>query len=188
MSGHWQAIPCDPCLVIGDFSTERLAVRPMASDDLEYLAGLNSDTEVMRFITGRPTSKDETALEIEAALGTRWLVFARDGGEFLGWVGAVPMRTGNESEVGWRFRRSAWGHGYAAEASRVLIDQLFVNGARRVFAQTMATNERSRAVMERLGLRYCRTFHLYVDDPLPGTELGEVEWELTRSDWERRQP
>jgi len=114
----------------------------MASDDLEYLAGLNSDTEVMRFITGRPSSKDETALEIEAALGTRWLVFARDGGEFLGWVGAVPMRTGNESEVGWRFRRSAWGHGYAAEAARVLIDQLFVNGALRVFAQTMATNGR----------------------------------------------
>jgi RimJ/RimL family protein N-acetyltransferase len=61
----------------------------------------------------------------------------------------------------------------------------FSAGAKRVFAQTMAVNDRSRAVMTRLGLVYARTFHLDLDDPLPGAELGEVEYELTRAGWER---
>jgi SAM-dependent methyltransferase len=44
-------------------------------------------------------------------------------------------------------------------------------------------NERSRRVMERCGLRYVRTFHLAWDDPIEGTEHGEVEYELRRQDW-----
>ena len=44
----------------------------------------------------------------------------------------------------------------------------------------MAVNTRSRAVMERCGLRHVRTFHLDFDDPIPGSEEGEVEYELRR--------
>jgi RimJ/RimL family protein N-acetyltransferase len=43
----------------------------------------------------------------------------------------------------------------------------------------------SRRVMEKAGLRYLRTFHLEWDDPIPGTEQGEVEYELLREDWLR---
>lgn len=158
----------------------------MNSDDLELLAGLNGDAQVMEFLTGRASSIDETAVELEASVGTRWLTFARSDRQFLGWVSAFPTPQEDQYGVGWRFKRSAWGHGYATEAARALITQLFADGAQRVVAQTMAVNARSRAVMERLGLRHCRTFHLDFDDPLPGTELGEVEYELTRSDWTRR--
>jgi len=48
----------------------------------------------------------------------------------------------------------------------------------------MAVNARSRAVMERCGMSHTRTFHLDFDDPLPGTEEGEVEYEITRDDWD----
>ena len=48
----------------------------------------------------------------------------------------------------------------------------------------MVVNTRSRQVMERCGLRYVRTFHLEWDDPIEGTEQGEVEYELRRTDWE----
>jgi hypothetical protein len=37
------------------------------------------------------------------------------------------------------------------------------------------------------GLRHVRTFHLAVDDPLPGTEHGEVEYAITRAEWLARQ-
>jgi RimJ/RimL family protein N-acetyltransferase len=47
----------------------------------------------------------------------------------------------------------------------------------------MAVNTASRRVMEKAGLRYARTFHLEFDDPIDGTELGEVEYELRREDW-----
>jgi RimJ/RimL family protein N-acetyltransferase len=50
----------------------------------------------------------------------------------------------------------------------------------------MAVNTRSRRVMEKAGLRYLRTFHLQWDDPIPGTEHGEVEYELLREDWHRK--
>jgi hypothetical protein len=49
----------------------------------------------------------------------------------------------------------------------------------------MAVNHASRRVMEKAGLEYVRTFHLEWEDPLPGTEYGEVEYALTRDDWRR---
>jgi len=55
---------------------------------------------------------------------------------------------------------------------------------RRVWAQTMAVNSRSRRVMEKAGLAYVRTSHEEFDDPLPGTEHGEVEYALTKAEWE----
>lgn len=173
----------------GGFETERLALRLVEPDDLGLLVDLNIDADVMEFITGRANSVDETTVELEASLGARWLAFAKADGGFLGWVSAVPDRQGEQYEIGWRFKRSAWGKGYATEAGCALVDLTFSRGAQRLYAQTMAVTTRSRAVMERLGLRHRTTFHLTFDDPLPGTEHGEVEYEILRSEWvERRQP
>lgn len=170
-----------PAKAVGEFTTQRQALRPMTSGDIDFIAALNLDPSVMRYITGRASSVDESAAELQGSLGTRWLAIDRTNGEPLGWVGAVPV-AGDEFDIGWRYRRAAWGQGFASEAAAALIDQLFVAGARRVFAQSMATNTRSRAVMERVGLRFARTFHLEFDDPLSGSDQGEVEYELFRSD------
>jgi RimJ/RimL family protein N-acetyltransferase len=51
----------------------------------------------------------------------------------------------------------------------------------------MAVNLASRRVMEKSGVTYVRTFHLEWEDPLPGTEHGEVEYALERADWERQE-
>lgn len=166
--------------------TDRLSVRPLSRHDLDFLIELDGDAEVMRYITGEASSAAAVEAEIEGTLGTRWLVFdAAD--TFLGWVGAVPNDNRTEFDIGWRFRRAAWGHGYATEAAAALLDALFIDGATRVFAQTMAVNAPSRSVMERIGLQYARTFHLHFDDPLPGTELGEVEYEMARGAWSEGQ-
>jgi RimJ/RimL family protein N-acetyltransferase len=88
--------------------------------------------------------------------------------------------------LGYRLRRSTWGKGYATEGSRALVRKAFEELAvQRVFAETMAVNLASRRVMEKAGLRFVRTFHLTWDDPIPGTEHGEVEYELTAADWWR---
>ena len=50
-------------------------------------------------------------------------------------------------------------------------------------ATTMTVNARSRAVMEKAGLRYARTVHLDWPDPVDGTEHGDVEYRLSRDDW-----
>lgn len=158
----------------------------MTTEDVDLLARLNGDDEVMRHLTGRASTHDESAQELASSLGTRWLLFGRHDDEFLGWVAATAIDPAGEFDLGWRLCRSAWGRGIATEAAGSLIEHLFAAGATRLVAQTMAVNKRSRAVMDRLGFVYARTFHLQFDDPLPGTELGEVEYELIRATWEPR--
>lgn len=158
----------------------------MVLADIDLVVELNADDEVMRHLTGRAMSRDESVEDLQSSLGARWVLFRRVDDEFLGWIGATPAGVDAEYDIGWRLRRSAWGHGFATEAARELIDRLFAEGARRVFAETMAVNQRSRSVMRRVGLTYVRTFHIDFDDPLPGTDHGEVEYGLTRVEWERQ--
>ncbi len=90
--------------------------------------------------------------------------------------------------LGYRLRRSAWGKGYAKEGSRALIRKGFTElGVQRVVAETMAVNTASRRVMEKAGLTYVRTFHQEWPERIEGEEHGDVEYALTKSDWERRQ-
>ncbi|MFW8610051.1 GNAT family N-acetyltransferase [Rhizobium beringeri] len=46
----------------------------------------------------------------------------------------------------------------------------------------MATNTGSRPVMEKIGMKYIRTSPFEAAH-FPGTEKGEVWYELTRSEW-----
>jgi RimJ/RimL family protein N-acetyltransferase len=55
----------------------------------------------------------------------------------------------------------------------------------RVVAETMVVNTASRRVMEKAGLTLVRTFHQEWPDRIPGDEHGDVEYALTRADWER---
>lgn len=55
----------------------------------------------------------------------------------------------------------------------------------RVTANTMAVNARSRRVMERSGLSLDRNFTGDWPETIEGAEYGEVEYELTRTEWEQ---
>ncbi|MFD1073331.1 GNAT family N-acetyltransferase [Longispora fulva] len=111
----------------------------------------------------------------------RWAAVERGTGGFLGWFALAPTASVDEFELGYRLRARAWGLGYATEGARALLRVAFDDlGARRVYARTMAVHLASRRVMEKAGLRYARTLHLLFDDPIPGTEHGEVEYELSR--------
>ncbi|MCI4063067.1 GNAT family N-acetyltransferase [Micromonospora sp. R77] len=174
--------------------TARLRLRRFTTADVDHLVELDSDPEVMRFLTGGQPTPQATVREEQLprllagydrhpALG-RWAALDRATGDFLGWFALDPSDDGGEAELGYRLRRSAWGRGLATEGSRALVRYAFaVVGVRRVWAQTMAVNSRSRSVMVRVGLRHVRTLHLVFDDPIPGTEHGEVEYELRREDW-----
>lgn len=90
-------------------------------------------------------------------------------------------------ELGYRLNKAAWGSGYATEGSRALIHMGFTDlGVERVTANTMTVNTGSRRVMEKSGLSFLRTFTGDWPEPIEGSEHGEVEYELTRTTWERR--
>ncbi|MGW6275891.1 GNAT family N-acetyltransferase [Kribbella sp. NPDC055071] len=173
--------------------TERLTVRRFGTGDVDLLVELDSDPEVMRFLTGRPTPREEIANVVlpqilkvyddHPQLGT---FAAHDkAGVFVGWFGLQPTKDPLTVDVGYRLNRAAWGKGYATEGTRALIDKAFGElGMQRVVADTMAVNHRSRAVMRRSGLRFVRIYHEHYDDPLSGTEFGEVEYAVDRETWE----
>lgn len=173
--------------------TARLVLRELTVDDVDFLVGLDADPEVMRFLTGgKPTPREQINRDVVSntmqyqqfpGLG-RWLTVLGDTGEPVGWLSLAPADDRRQAELGYRLRRAYWHQGLAAEGARALVDDAFENRlVARVFAQTMVVNAPSRAVMERAGLCYVRTFHEHFDDPIPGTELGEVEYAVTREQW-----
>lgn len=172
--------------------TRRLTLRPLVvEDDLDLLCALDNDPDVMEFLNGgRPASRDEVESDYRrrVARGGYYTAFERRNREFVGWFALHPDAGDDPGGyvLGYRLRRAAWGRGYATEGSRALLELGFTElGMRRVSAETMAVNARSRRVMEKAGLSHVRTYHLEWEDPLPGTELGEVEYALTRDEWRR---
>lgn len=174
--------------------TERLRLRRFTLDDVDLLTRLDSDPEVMRFLTGKPTPREEIEnvvlpelLNVYAEhpeLGT-FAAEQKSDGAFIGWFGMQPTKEPAMVNVGYRLHRTAWGKGYATEGTKALIDKAFGElGMDRVLADTMAVNHRSRAVMRRSGLRFVRVYHEHFDDPLPGTEFGEVQYAVDRPTWE----
>jgi RimJ/RimL family protein N-acetyltransferase len=180
--------------------TERLVLRPFTDDDADRLFSLDNDPDVMRFINGgKPTSHETIKTQTLPRLlydypcfGTRgyWAVEEKDTGIFLGWFEFRPLDDHSAAvvELGYRLNKTAWGKGYATEGSRALISKGFTDlGVERVTANTMAVNIRSRRVMEKAGLSFLRNFTGDWPETIEGSEHGEVEYELTRTDWEQRQ-
>ncbi|MQY13875.1 hypothetical protein SRB5_40310 [Streptomyces sp. RB5] len=179
--------------------TDRLVLRAFTTADVDYLFALDSDPEVMRYINGgRPTTREAVETDVLAWIlhdypcwGTRgyWAAEEKAAGTFLGWFEFRPIEESDPSvvELGYRLNRAAWGHGYATEGSRALIDKGFAElGVERVTANTMVVNSRSRRVMEKAGLSFVRVFIADWPESIPGDEHGDVEYAVTRSDWERR--
>jgi RimJ/RimL family protein N-acetyltransferase len=57
-------------------------------------------------------------------------------------------------EIGWRLDPSAWGHGYASEAARAVLEAAPGWGISEVVSFTTTTNARSEAVMRRIGMTH----------------------------------
>lgn len=178
--------------------TDRLLLRPFTGADADLVVALDSDPEVMRYITGgRPTSRADVVARTLPRLVHRyprwglpgyWAALEKPGGVFLGWFEFRPLSDDGPLvvELGYRLGRKAWGRGFATEGARALVDKGFTDlGVERVTANTMAVNTRSRRVMEKTGLTFLRSFSGDWPEPIPGSEHGEVEYQLTRADWER---
>jgi RimJ/RimL family protein N-acetyltransferase len=88
---------------------------------------------------------------------SRWALETLEG-SFVGYAGVMtsplPHPLGPHAQIGWRLMRSAWGHGYATEASETALRDAFARcGLTKIFAYTGPDNSRSQAVMARLRLR-----------------------------------
>jgi RimJ/RimL family protein N-acetyltransferase len=179
--------------------TPRLVLRQFTMADVDNLVSLDADPDVMRFVTGGvATTREEIETEFLPAFLAYydryegygfWAAIEKATGQFLGWFHFRPREgaSADEAELGYRLRKSAWGKGYATEGSRALIRKGFSEfGVQRVVAEAMAVNLASRRVMEKAGLTLMRTFRQPWPYPIEGDELGDVEYALTKADWEKQ--
>ncbi|MFY9934232.1 MAG: GNAT family N-acetyltransferase [Streptosporangiaceae bacterium] len=179
--------------------TERLVLRRFTTADVDNLAGLDADPDVMRFVSGGiATSRDEIENEfLPAFLGYYqryeqygfWAAIERSTGDFLGWFHFRPQEgtAPGQVELGYRLRTSAWGKGYATEGSRALIRKGFTeSGVQRVTAEAAAANRASRRVMDKAGLTLVRTFRRRWPGATSGDEIEVVEYALNKADWEQQ--
>lgn len=178
--------------------TERLVLRGFSETDVDHLVDLDSDPQVVHFITGgRPTPRAEIEEDVLPAFVRHdpatpdqgfWAAEDRGTGDFLGWFHLRPGEGHgpDEPELGYRLRRSVWGRGMATEGSSALVDKAFEDPrVRRVLAETMVVHRASRRVMEKCGMSVVRHFHADWPDRIPGDELGDVQYAIDRATWER---
>lgn len=145
--------------------TERLVLREWLPSDRAPYAALNGDPDVMEHFpsTLKPAQSDEMVDRImarwnELGFGL-WATEIRETGEFIGFVGlSQPSFQTHFTpcvEVGWRLAKSSWGHGYAPEAARVVLDWGFANvdlPRDEIVSFTTVANLKSQRVMEKIGM------------------------------------
>lgn len=145
--------------------TARLAFRRMTEDDLDDMAALLGDPDVMRYYP-RPKSREEARdwiawnlrLYREEGHGL-WVVTRRGSGEFVGDCGLTPqfIEGVTELEVGYHVRADLQGRGYATEAAAACGDHARdALGARRLVAIIRPANRPSQRVAEKIGLPFER--------------------------------
>jgi RimJ/RimL family protein N-acetyltransferase len=183
---------------VTELRTPRLLLRQWRDDDLEPFAALNADPEVMRHFPSTLTREQSDAFASRArahiaVLGWGLWAVELERAPFIGFVGLSEARFEAHFtpavEVGWRLAREHWGHGYATEGGRAALAFAFDElGLTEIVSFTTVANDRSRRVMERLGLTRdpADDFdhpQLAPDDPV----RPHVLYRLSRAAWDETQ-
>ena len=144
-----------------EINTERLKLKPVSMEYLNSTHRYASDLENARFMFYLP---NETLSETEAFIQRSIAEWGKEkpasyefvilhGDRQIGGASMYRLEDGS-AELGWILDKHYWGHGYATEAARALLewgrDSL---GIRRFIAQCDSENAASYHVMERLGMK-----------------------------------
>jgi RimJ/RimL family protein N-acetyltransferase len=174
--------------------SERLRLRPFAMGDLEGLAAIQVLPEVARFLYWEPRTREEVEpalaqliakTEIESEDESISLaVQPRAGGPLLGYVSLwLRSEEHRQAEIGFVFHPDAQGHGYATEATRVVLRLAFEQlHAHRVFGRTDGRNQGSANLMRRLGMR--QEAHFREAEMFKGAWADELVFAILHRDWE----
>lgn len=153
--------------------TERMNIRQFTKEDAQNIFELDGDPEVMKFLTnGRGTSMEtitEKILPMTSEFYEKyehfgfWAVDEKATGKFIGWFLFRPDKAEpnnlDKIELGYRFKKSAWGKGFATEGSKAIIEKGFKDWkVNYIFAITLLKNIGSQKVMKKAGLQFEKEF------------------------------
>ena len=148
--------------MLPSFETGRLILHSRSLRELKACLEMDRDPQVTKFIPGPWHDPDSHCAFVLERMSTcypkglgYWSVFNPETtGQFLGWVMLIPCDDGSDDvEIGWRFTTSSWGHGFASEAARPILEHgLKTIGLKRVVAQIDMANIASQRVAEKIGM------------------------------------
>ena len=103
-----------------ELETERLIFRHLVPADLDALAAIQGDPEVMRYFPSGPRSREETGRDLERCIALQaehgfslWATLDRASGLLIGRCGLLPQHLGDrdEVEIAYLIARGRWGKG-----------------------------------------------------------------------------
>lgn len=171
-------------IVADELETARLRMRLFTPDDSERMCEITRDPEVMRFIGyGHPLTREETLKNLDMITSGfrrrgygRWALERRDTGRLVGYCGLSSGNPDVGIELAYMLAREEWGRGLAVEAARASIRYGFETvGVDSIAGLTFHDNLRSRAVLERIGMKFIRDAHYY--------DFACVHYAIARADW-----
>jgi RimJ/RimL family protein N-acetyltransferase len=177
-----------------EFATRRLTLRTWKDADRAPFAAMNSDPEVMRYFPALWSGEmSNTAIDIwmsqfEQQGWSNWAVELTATGEFIGFIGlSIPRRQLPFSpcvEVGWRLAKTRWHNGYATEGARGALAVGFGKlHLHEIVSFTTLTNQPSRAVMERIGMRNAHSDFEHPAVPEGHALRPHCLYKLSRAQW-----
>jgi ribosomal-protein-alanine N-acetyltransferase len=152
--------------------TTRMTLRPMRVSDGDALHAVWGDAEAMRYWDSPPMKAAEVTRNVirrqceDARLGDAlyWSICLNGRRAPIGACDLSDIDTHHRrAEVGYLLAREYWGQGYAIEAMRVVI--AYATNAlklERLSARTHTGNERSTALLKKLGFKHEGTLRAYV--------------------------
>jgi [ribosomal protein S5]-alanine N-acetyltransferase len=172
-------------------STDRLLLRPFAHHDAGAVQRLADHPEVSATSLHIPRGGGEGLAEAwiqELSAGWRegrLAVFAAvlpDTGDICGAAGLTIDRAARSAELGFWFGRPFWGRGYGYEAAKALVEWGFnVLDLRRIHASHLDGNDRSRGILEKLGMQHEGTLR---EHTLHRGEWCDVHlWGILTTEW-----
>ncbi|WP_374831804.1 GNAT family N-acetyltransferase [Paenochrobactrum pullorum] len=162
--------------------TERLIIRNWREKDRELMHRLNHDDQIMEFFPFRRNREESDQLYdrfYKMIVDTGYGFYAlerKDNGECIGFCGLAethmePFFKDGTVEIGWRLIPETWGKGYVSEAANALLEYGFMEkNLDEIVSFAVHNNERSTAVMKRIGMNYDQTrdfSHPNVSDNYP---------------------
>ena len=172
--------------------TARLRLRPFADADADALFALHSSAHVLRYWDSPPWSDPTRAEQFISACrriadggtGTRLAIDRASDGAFIGWCSLTGWnRDFRSATLTYCLTDAAWGHGYATEAARALLDWAFSTlDLNRVQAEADTRNLASARVLEKLG--FLREGTLREDCIVNGEVSDSWVFGLLRRDWQ----
>lgn len=167
---------------MSSIETDRLLLRMIRADDLDYLASLLSDPDVVKYVgDGQPAGREEAARALESIIKHwkthgfgRWAVVDKSTGEFIGFGGLRSLF--GTPEVVYHLAKAHWGKGYASEMARAALRFGFEEpGFDRIVAITKPQNAASINVMNKVGLRFEKYARYY--------DIDVVQYEINREEF-----